>query len=188
MPLWGNTDAANKKPAYLSTADKQNAVFIDRTEASIEANRAKGITNPGWWLISPSYTDAQGNTRQRVECLVALDQIAAVAGDNDTIASTVTLSIGSFVSNPTNATVTAGSNIVFTVVPVANTKNFSIEWQVSTDDGSTWTAIAGESKTKMTVMPSDVSANGYKYRVKLWTSLDSGVTATSSAIAITVNA
>ncbi len=87
MALWGKTDAAASAPKWLSTdanatpqTDKDNAFFVDTTEATIESNRDSGLRTPGWNLFT-TYTDANGNTRRRVESLVPMKVAAADAGD-----------------------------------------------------------------------------------------------------------
>ncbi len=87
MALWGKTDAAASAPKFLSTdsnatpqTDKDNAYFVDTTEATIESNRDAGLRTPGWNLFT-TYTDANGNTRRRVESLVPMKVSAASAGD-----------------------------------------------------------------------------------------------------------
>ena len=83
MALWGKTDAAASAPKWLSadanntnkSNDKDNAVFVDLTEAGVAANRAKGLTGPGWWL----YHTANG--RHFAECLVPMKVSAVDAGD-----------------------------------------------------------------------------------------------------------
>lgn len=99
MPLWGKTDNAAGSPTFLSFANtapsantardhgglphavqKDKAVFVDTTEATIESNRDAGLRTPGWNLYH-TYTDAQGNTRRRVESLVPMKVTAASAGD-----------------------------------------------------------------------------------------------------------
>lgn len=87
MPIWGKTDAAASAPKWLSTdsnatpqTDKDNAYFVDTTEATIESNRDSGLRTPGWNLFT-TYTDANGNTRRRVESLVPMKVSAATAGD-----------------------------------------------------------------------------------------------------------
>jgi hypothetical protein len=83
MALWGKTDAIASVPTWLSadtdntnaSNDKDNAIFVDVTEAGIAANRAKGIKTPGWNL----HITAGGRTR--TECLVAMKVSAVAAGD-----------------------------------------------------------------------------------------------------------
>lgn len=80
MALWGKTDAAASVPKYLSEADQDKAYFVDITEASVAANKAKGLGTAGWNLYS-TYTDANGKTRHRSETLVAMGVTAVAAGD-----------------------------------------------------------------------------------------------------------
>ena len=99
MPLWGKTDTANSAPTFLQFANtqpsaapsrdygglppqvqKDKAVFIDTTEAAVASNRSAGLSTPGWNLYH-TYTDAQGNTRRRVEVLVPMKVTAVAAGD-----------------------------------------------------------------------------------------------------------
>lgn len=87
MPMWGKTDTAASAPKFLSTdanatpqTDKDNAYFVDTTEATIESNRDAGLRTPGWNLFT-TYTDANGATRRRVESLVPMKVAAADAGD-----------------------------------------------------------------------------------------------------------
>jgi len=83
MALWGKTDALASVPTWLEDAaantnksnDRDNAIFVDLTEAGIAGNRAKGITGPGWW----TYWTAGG--RHHAECLVPMKVTAAAAGD-----------------------------------------------------------------------------------------------------------
>lgn len=83
MALWGKTDALASVPTWLEDAaantnksnDRDNAIFVDVTEAGIASNRAKGITGPGWW----TYWTAGG--RHHAECLVPMKVSAADAGD-----------------------------------------------------------------------------------------------------------
>ena len=83
MALWGKTDAVASVPKWLEDSsdntnkshDKDNAVFVDLTEAGVAANRAKGLKGPGWWL----YHTANG--RHFAECLVPMKVSAGDAGD-----------------------------------------------------------------------------------------------------------
>lgn len=57
-----------------------NLYFVDSTEISVAANKARGFSAPGWWTYD-SYTDADGNTRNKATCLVELSVDAATSGD-----------------------------------------------------------------------------------------------------------
>lgn len=90
MALWGKTDTAASAPKFLSTdanatpqTDKDNAFFVDTTEASVASNRAKGIKTPGWVLYKE-----YGNGRKMVETLVPMRVTAVAAGDDGIAANT----------------------------------------------------------------------------------------------------
>lgn len=87
MALWGKTDNAAGAPKFLSTdvnatpnIDRDNAYFVDLTEASVASNRAAGLHTAGWNLVQ-TYTNSAGATRRRVESLVPMRVTAAAAGD-----------------------------------------------------------------------------------------------------------
>lgn len=88
MALWGKTDAPASVPKWLEddanntnkSHDKDNAVFVDLTEAGVTANRAKGLSTPGWNLYH-TYQDQNGNTRHKAEPIVVMKVSAADAGD-----------------------------------------------------------------------------------------------------------
>lgn len=87
MPLWEKTDEANSAPKWLSDSNtvpwsmqKDNAYFVDVTEAKVEGNRDIGLDTPGWSVYT-TYTDANSVVRHRSECLVAFKETAANAGD-----------------------------------------------------------------------------------------------------------
>lgn len=83
MALWGKTDALASVPTWLEDAsgntnksnDRDNAVFIDLTEAGVAANRAKGFKTPGWYVYHTS------GGRHHAECLVPMKVSAGAAGD-----------------------------------------------------------------------------------------------------------
>lgn len=84
MALWGKTDEAASVPNYLSTADAANAYFVDIEEAGVTTNKAKGLGTGGWNLYT-TYTDSNGATRNRAECLVAMGVAAANSGDAEDV-------------------------------------------------------------------------------------------------------
>ena len=81
MALWGKTDVVGSVPKYLNTTDAANCYFIDIEESEVASNKAKGLGTGGWNLYT-TYTDSDGATRNRAECLVAMGVTAADAGDD----------------------------------------------------------------------------------------------------------
>lgn len=184
MSLWSNTDAANSKPKYLSTADKAKAFFVSAEESQTPANKAKGITHGGWWLYS-TYTDAQSATRHKAECLVAMGTANAVSGDaaDDAVVVDPAITIG---TQPTAASVTSPADVVFTVAATAtNGGTLAYAWEVSTDSGSTWSAITGATAATLTVSDGDAEyVTGNQFRVTVSTAGAANVT--SDAVAATI--
>ena len=60
--------------------DPTKIVFVDRAEASLEVNKAKGIKGPGWWYIT-SREDSGGNTRYSTENFVAISASGSAVAD-----------------------------------------------------------------------------------------------------------
>jgi hypothetical protein len=67
--------------------------------------------------------------------------------------------------NPSSHTVSAGDPVSFTVA-ATGTPTPTVQWQVSTDGGNTWTNITGNTSAQTTTLVFTTSAGqtGYKYR------------------------
>ena len=97
-------------------------VFVDSGEATVLANRAKGIKNAGWWLYR-TWTNADGSVAQHSECLVAMqgadvDLIPSVTGDREdaiTVDALITIS-----SSGVDRSITAPASTTFTVAATSN--------------------------------------------------------------------
>ena len=145
MALWGKTDAAASVPKHLSAVsgntnksnDKDNAVFVDLTEAGQAANRAKGLKTPGWNLYN-TYQTQNGDTRHIAESLVPMRVSATDAGDlgvggagDDAIVLDRTITIG---TQPLQSAATvdiAGSAAMTLVVAAAAVpaQAVTFQWQ-----------------------------------------------------------
>lgn len=76
MALWGKKDVNADKPKFVyldddgvtlkSDASGKKLVLIDNDEAALPANKALGISAPGWYLIQKTAT------RTKVDLLIAL--------------------------------------------------------------------------------------------------------------------
>jgi hypothetical protein len=118
-----------------------------------------------------------------------------VPGDTDFAAqdATSTLYVGTKVrvtTQPTAQTVTAGNPATFTAA-ATGTPSPTVQWQVSTDGGKTYTDIAGATSTTLSFVAS-ADENRYKYRAVFTNAL--GTTTTKPATltvqappAVTVN-
>ena len=70
---------------YVIKGGDSNAydlVFADATEQSLAVKRKRGITSPGWWLYR-SFTDVEGTTRHKAECIAFVNMAASAAVGDD---------------------------------------------------------------------------------------------------------
>ena len=94
----GSTYALSEKPVFVAhesaetggRSGNSSKVFgVNVTEAGVASNIAKGLNTPGWVRYN-TYTDAQGNTRNKSEVLVAAGSFTAAvssdAADDATVA------------------------------------------------------------------------------------------------------
>jgi hypothetical protein len=106
------------------------------------------------------------------------------AGSATTAAATLTVQYAPGVTtNPQNATVNAGQSVTFTAAASGNPTP-TVQWQVSTDGGSTWSNISGATSTSYTISSATAGQNGYRYRAVF---LNSVGTATTAAARLTVH-
>lgn len=180
MSLWGNIDRASDKPKYLNDADKAATYGISVGEAQALENIAKGISSPGW-VKTMAYTDAQGNTRNKSETLVA---IKTITGDDDVLPSLPVITID---TQPSSATAVAGETETFTVsASITSGAVLSYQWQKSNDAGANWANISGATSASYTTGTlTVVDDNGDKYRVVVSGTLGA-VSVTSSVATLTV--
>jgi hypothetical protein len=95
-------------------------IYIDKTEATIPANKARGLTAPGWWKYI-TYTDAAGNTRHKAQHLVAFKSAPTDAADTDdryAADAIVTITIS---SQPTNQSTQTPAGVILTFTEGAGT-------------------------------------------------------------------
>jgi len=83
--------------------------------------------------------------------------------------------------NPLSQTVVAGKRVTFTAAATGNPKP-TVQWQISTDGGLTWTNIAGATATTLTFLTT-LAENGYEYRALFTNIIGSAFT---SAATLTV--
>ena len=168
MALWTKTDNDAGKPKYLSDAlrngqsvsDKDSTLGLNITEAQAATNIAKGLKTPGWTLYN-TYTDSQGNTRNKAEVLVAMNTFGVDGSDNDTIAPEITITV-----QPSNETAIETETETFSVTATrTGTGTLTYQWQKS-DNGTTWNNIVGANAASYTTGALTIADdNGDQYRV-----------------------
>ncbi|MHB1425709.1 MAG: hypothetical protein ACYC3I_21280 [Gemmataceae bacterium] len=80
--------------------------------------------------------------------------------------------------DPTNQAVNVGQTATFTAVAASATASApTVQWQVSTDDGNTWSSISGATSSTLTFSDVQSSQNGNEYRAVFTNSAGSAATA-----------
>lgn len=182
--------------------------FIDTDEATQAENIARGLKTPGWTNYR-SYTDANGNVRNKSEVLVAMSAYSGATGvgtfqaqtgdaSDDTVLVDGTITIG---TQPLSQSKVAGALLankgVFTVVAtLAGAGTLAYQWQVqeSSESGATWTNVSrgtgGTTATYTTgttqvAASASVDSNGDKYRCIVSSTGSTSVTSTTAVLTVT---
>jgi len=138
-------------------------IFIDNTEAQLTENKVRGFRGPGWYTYR-TYTDGDGNTRHKTECIAFAHAVAGAAvGDYGTadggtednpaadVTSTITIS-----GQPSNQS---------TYTPSGGIRTFNSSGTAAAGTGS-YTAVAGTGGAG-TGATFNVSRSGGTYTVTL---------------------
>lgn len=200
MSLWGKSDTLADAPKFLSAdtnanrnIDKDNAFFVDTTEAAVPSNRAKGIKTPGWVLYKE-----YGTGRKYVETLVSMKVAAGATpggpGDagvtnntatEDAVVADRTLTIS---VQPANLSVVDGAPAAFSVTAAAvPTSALTYQWQIQQSGAGAWNPISLATSATYTINATVLANdNGDKYRVIV--SAPGVASVTSNAATLTVTA
>ena len=186
MALWSNSDAANSKPKYLTTAEKATTYGVDAAETAAEASQGTPVAHAGWVLRTTGSGGRAGRTFS--ETLVAMGSMTSDL--EDVVMQDLNIVIG---TQPANSSSATGSAVEFAVVastvPTGGTIGF--QWQVSTDSGSTWANLSNtgvySTVTEDVLHISDnTGLDGNEYRCAL--SATGATTVNSSAATLTETA
>ena len=181
----GGTITEQLAPTYLSLADARKVVFVDQTEAAVKANKDKGITGAGWWLVN-TYTDSGGAPRSKAECLVSMTVASGTSGDVEdliTADAQVTVTIG---TAPANQTIAGARTATFTVSATATSGNLTYQWQTAAAGATRFSNVGGATSASLALSTLVAGDDGKQYRVVVAT--DNGaakVISTSAALAYT---
>jgi hypothetical protein len=181
--------AVTSNPSSQTVTAGQNATFTASASGSptptvqwqVSTDGGKTFTNifaTGTTLTLNNVSASQnGNEYQAVFSNSVGTATTAVATLTVQYAPTVTTS-------PTSATVTAGQTATFTASASGNPTP-TVQWQVSSDGGKTFTTIAGATSTTLTLTSVTAAMNGYEYEAVFTNSVGN---VTTSATTLTVNA
>jgi alpha-tubulin suppressor-like RCC1 family protein len=163
------TPAVTKQPLNATVEEGQSAVFeatasgfpipSEQWEVSTDAGSAwspvAGATEPQL-IISSAKISENG-----FEYRAVFENAAGHATSN---AATLTVDKApALTEQPSGATVEIGDNAVFEATGTGFPAP-SEQWEVSTDGGSAWSALAGATSDQLTVADAQLSENGTEYR------------------------
>jgi hypothetical protein len=137
--------------------------------------------------ISTVASTPAGSTPFTVRAFVTNpNQPTDFAEGNGTLAIAAACAVPSITTNPSDQTVTYGNNATFTAA-VNGDPAPSVQWQLSTNNGASWSDISGAISTTLTVTAPSVAMSGNKYRAVFTNNCGGTATATSAAATLTVN-
>ena len=188
MALWSNTDADASKPKYLSdtlrndqtVSDKDGVLGVDVSEAKTAENIAKGLNTPGW-VTYTTYTDTNGNVRNKSEVLVAM---SSLTGDNDTLAPEITISV-----QPASISVIEPDTATFSVTASrTGTGTLTYQWQKAESTAPTVFAnvVGATSASYTTAATVAADDDGDLYRVVVSLVGAQAVTSTAATLTVTL--
>ena len=173
MSLYGRTDSnANKTKAGVgiaASAQAKTVIYVDETEAALEANKERGLNAPGWWSYF-TYTDSSGATRHKAEQLVFVaggDTNANETQADDAQAADVAVLI-TINTQPADTAVAVGAALQLTLAaistPPGDASLLSYQWQKKS--GNRWANVSGATGTTFDIATYAATDAG-SYRVKI---------------------
>jgi extracellular elastinolytic metalloproteinase len=182
--------AITTPPASQTVCAGANVTFTVAVTGSSPAYQWQISTNGGGlWTNISGQTNAT-LTLTAVTGAMSGNQYRVIVNNNcpssaTSAAATLTVTTASSITTqPTSTTVCANTNATFTVVAAGPAITY--QWQVSTNGGSTWTNMAGQTSATLTLTAVTAAMNGNQYRVVISTCAPGGLT--SNAVTLTVNA
>ena len=191
MSLYGRTDSnANKTKAGVGIAASSQAkttLYIDETEAALEANKERGLNAPGWWSYY-TYTDSSGATRHKAEQLVFVaggDTNANETQADDAQAADVAVLI-TINTQPADTAVAVGAALQLVLAAIATPPGdasvLTYQWQKKS--GNRWANVSGATGTTFDIA-SYAATDAGSYRVKINSSTGAKEVISATAVVTT---
>jgi len=177
--------AITNQPLSITVEEGQNAVF----EATASGSPVPSVK----WETSANggktWTAVAGGTSSTLTILSAKATLSGheyratfknTVGEATSEAATLTVQKAPAVTKqPLSLTVNEGQSAVFE----ATASGFpapSVQWQLSTDGGGTWSPLEGASTTQLTIASASVGEDGYEYRAVFANAAGSAVSQTAT--------
>lgn len=170
------------KPTNFGASDTYPAPIGAITQATPTLASFTGDPNGTWNLfISDNFAGDIGGISSW-ELTFTLPTAINCTSTPRTVTVTVQQPIA-FTAQPANRTACQGSTVTFTAAATGTIT--TTQWEVSTNGGTTWAAVAGATSTTLTLTNIQPAQNGYRYRLAL---TNAGCGTTYSTVAtLTVN-
>ena len=190
-----STSVTLTEPSPFVTTDPTNASVAPGSTATFTAAASGSPTPTVKWQVSTNggtnWSDIAGATSSSYSFTATSDdngkQYRAVFtntyGTATSASATLSVELApSVTTNPTSQTVNPGDTVNFTSAATGNPTP-TVQWQVSTNGGSSWSDIAGETSTTYSFTAASTD-DSYQYRAVFTNSVGS---ANSLAATLTVN-
>ncbi|MEX1202723.1 MAG: M36 family metallopeptidase [Ferruginibacter sp.] len=174
-----NTSACNGTNTSFSVTASGTSIAYQwqiSTDAGVSFTNIIGATSAT--LNLTNVANSQNNHQYRV--------VVSNACPSSVTSTPATLSVtnaATVTSNPTNVAVCLNGNANFSVA--ATGSNLSYQWQVSNDNGSNFTNIAGATNATVSLTNVAASQNNYQYRAVVYSCGPIGTNSTPATLSIT---
>ena len=179
-----------KQPLSVTVEEGQNATF-EATASGVPTPTIKWETSAN---AGKTWTVVSGATSSQLTLVAAKTTLNGheyranfhnSLGEVTSQVATLTVQkMPTITHQPTGLSVNEGQSATFE----ATARGFptpTIQWQVSTDEGATWSEVAGATASQLVIASANLTENGYQYRAVFSNSAGS---ATSQAATLSVHA
>jgi hypothetical protein len=178
----GSGPAITTQPANQTACVGGSATFTIASTGTYQwqVNTGSGFSNiagatAATYTATGVTTSMTGNTYR---CIVS-------GQCGSTTSSTVTLTVNTLpavVTNPSNVAQCTGTSVSFSVGATGTALTY--QWQVSTDGGSTYSAISGETAATYTIASTVLSQNNNRYRCVVSGACSPAATSTAATLTL----
>lgn len=180
-------------PTSVCESSGTRTISVTATGATSYQWRRNGVNISN----NSTYSGTTGST------LTITNPLLAIAGDFDVVISNgsctntsnaVTLTVNaapSITSNPSNSSITAGSNTSFSIT--ASNSPTSYSWQVSTNGGTSWTTISNggvysnATTATLNITSATATMDGYLYKARATNSCGNSSYSSSATLTVSIS-